>query len=179
MKYTFTKHTSSSSLTTTTKVEVTATGAVREVVKILDFRLIASWSERNKMTIVPFNKCHDSSLNTKVGQKRLQKVFHGCSVVCTSKAYHTTNAVKIRSFNQSIKCFDKNKLRPCNIREFKFVYNFITDDAANILGISWIDRITNVEVRTKTEQQTMVNILRKRRLRWRGHIIRMDHQRIP
>jgi len=32
----------------------------------------------------------------------------------------------------------------------------------NILGISWKDRITNVEVRTRTGQQTMDNILRER-----------------
>ena len=32
----------------------------------------------------------------------------------------------------------------------------------SILGISWKDRITNVEVRTRTGQQTMDNILRAR-----------------
>jgi len=39
--------------------------------------------------------------------------------------------------------------------------------------------ITNVEVRTRTEQQTIDNMLRERRLRWLGHVFRMDHQRIP
>ena len=48
-----------------------------------------------------------------------------------------------------------------------------------MLGISWKDRITNVEVRTRTGQQTMDNILTERRLRWLGHVLRMDHQRIP
>ena len=44
----------------------------------------------------------------------------------------------------------------------------------------WLkDRITNVEVRARTGQQTMDNILRERRLRWLGHVFRMDHQRIP
>jgi len=45
----------------------------------------------------------------------------------------------------------------------------------NILGISWKDGITNVEVRTRTGQQTMDNILRERRLRWLGHVLRMNH----
>ena len=49
----------------------------------------------------------------------------------------------------------------------------------SILGILWKDRITNVAVRTRTGQQTMDNILRERRLRWLGHVFRMDHQRIP
>ena len=47
------------------------------------------------------------------------------------------------------------------------------------LGISWKDRITNVEVRARTGQQTMDNILRERRLRCLGHVFCMDHQRIP
>ena len=34
-------------------------------------------------------------------------------------------------------------------------------------------------VQTRTGQQTMDNILRERRLRWRGHVFRMDHQRVP
>jgi len=32
----------------------------------------------------------------------------------------------------------------------------------SILGMSWKDRITNVEVRARTGQQTMDNILRER-----------------
>jgi len=32
---------------------------------------------------------------------------------------------------------------------------------------------------TRTGQHSMDDILRERRLRWLGHVIRMDHQRIP
>jgi len=49
----------------------------------------------------------------------------------------------------------------------------------SMLGISWKDRITNIDVITRTGQETMDNILRERRLRWLGHVLRMDHQRIP
>jgi len=45
----------------------------------------------------------------------------------------------------------------------------------SILGISWKDRVTNVEVRARTGQQTMDNILRERRLRWLGHLITRAH----
>ena len=47
----------------------------------------------------------------------------------------------------------------------------------SIQGISWKDRITNVEVRARTGQQTMDNILRERRLRWLGHVFRMDYSK--
>ena len=46
------------------------------------------------------------------------------------------------------------------------------------LGISWKDRVTNEEVTVRTGQHSMDDILSERRLRWLGHVIRMDHQRI-
>jgi len=49
----------------------------------------------------------------------------------------------------------------------------------SILGICWKDRVTNEEVRVRTGQHSMDDILSERRLRWLGHVIRMDHQRIP
>jgi len=53
-----------------------------------------------------------------------------------------------------------------------------SDAARGILGISWKDRITNEKVRVRTGQHSMDDILSERRLRWLGHVIRMDHQRI-
>jgi len=47
------------------------------------------------------------------------------------------------------------------------------------LGISWKDRATNEEVRVRTGQRSMDDILSERSLHWLGHVIRMDHQRIP
>jgi len=49
----------------------------------------------------------------------------------------------------------------------------------SILGISWKGRITNEEIRARTGQCSMDDILSERRLRRVGHVIRMDHQRIP
>jgi len=49
----------------------------------------------------------------------------------------------------------------------------------SILGISCKDRVTNEEVRARTGQYSMDDMLSERRLRWLGHVIRMDHQRIP
>jgi len=41
----------------------------------------------------------------------------------------------------------------------------------NVVGISWKDRTTNVEVRARTGQQATDNIQRKRRLSWLGHVM--------
>jgi len=47
------------------------------------------------------------------------------------------------------------------------------------LGISWKDKVTNVEVRAKTGHQSMENTLREIRLRCLGHVFRVDHRCIP
>jgi len=47
------------------------------------------------------------------------------------------------------------------------------------LGVSWKDKITNEEVRVRTGQHSIENIISERRLRWVGHLTWMDHQRIP
>ena len=48
-----------------------------------------------------------------------------------------------------------------------------------ILGITWSDRVTNNEVLERAKIPSMVTLLRQRRLRWLGHVCRMDEGRIP
>lgn len=48
-----------------------------------------------------------------------------------------------------------------------------------ILGITWRDRITNVEVLRRTGLPTLFYMLKLRRLRWLGHVFRMEDGRIP
>jgi len=49
----------------------------------------------------------------------------------------------------------------------------------NILRVSWKDHITNIEIRTRSGMRTIEAILRERRLRWFGHVVRMNNQRPP
>ena len=46
-----------------------------------------------------------------------------------------------------------------------------------ILCVSWLDKITNKIIRETTGQEDMENIIRKRRLRFMGHIVHMDEGR--
>ena len=39
-----------------------------------------------------------------------------------------------------------------------------------ILGITWRDKVTNEEIRKRTGQSLLVNVIRERRLRWLGHV---------
>ena len=48
-----------------------------------------------------------------------------------------------------------------------------------ILHISWSDHITNKQVLERAGVSTMYTLLKQRRLRWLGHISRMEDGRIP
>ena len=48
-----------------------------------------------------------------------------------------------------------------------------------ILGISWLDKVTNADVLSRAGLPSVYTVLRKRRLRWLGHVRRMDDGRIP
>ena len=48
-----------------------------------------------------------------------------------------------------------------------------------ILDISWQDKVTNADVLSRVDLPSMYTLLRKRRLRWLGHVRRMQDGRIP
>ena len=48
-----------------------------------------------------------------------------------------------------------------------------------ILRIRWKEMISNEEVRARSGQMKLVITLKQRRLRWLGHVHRMDAERIP
>ena len=48
-----------------------------------------------------------------------------------------------------------------------------------LLGITWQDRVSNASVSAQTGMSSMLAILSQRRLRWLGHVCRMDDGRIP
>ena len=74
-------------------------------------------------------------------------------------------------------CADQ-KHGPCT-RQEKRLDVFHLRCLRKILGITWSDRITNTEILEQVNLQSMTTILCKRRLRWLGHVRRMDDTRIP
>ncbi|XP_062574231.1 uncharacterized protein LOC134236070 [Saccostrea cucullata] len=48
-----------------------------------------------------------------------------------------------------------------------------------ILGISWQDHVTNKDVLRQSGLPSLFALLSQRRLRWLGHVSRMDNGRIP
>ena len=48
-----------------------------------------------------------------------------------------------------------------------------------ILRISYKDHITNESIRQRTQQPLISDIIKKRRMKWAGHVLRMDENRNP
>ena len=48
-----------------------------------------------------------------------------------------------------------------------------------ILGVTYLDRVTNDAVLMRTEQTNLSKIIQRRRLRWFGHVARMNETRFP
>ena len=48
-----------------------------------------------------------------------------------------------------------------------------------ILRISYIEHITNEEIRKRTQQQLVSEVIKKRRMKWAGYVLRMDENRNP
>jgi len=53
------------------------------------------------------------------------------------------------------------------------------NEFCNFLDITWRDKVTNEEVRKRTGQEHLEKVIRERRMRWLGHVMRMDEVRIP
>ena len=48
-----------------------------------------------------------------------------------------------------------------------------------ILNIMWYDHISEIELRSRTGQQSVVGVIKMRRWRWYGHVLRMQDDRLP
>ena len=48
-----------------------------------------------------------------------------------------------------------------------------------ILGLTWEDKVTNEDVLTRADIPSMATILKQKRMRWLGHVHRMEGTRIP
>ena len=45
------------------------------------------------------------------------------------------------------------------------------------MGITWRDKVRNEYIRKKTGSRKLEDIIKERRLRWLGHVLRLDNSR--
>ena len=64
-------------------------------------------------------------------------------------------------------------------RQVKLLEQFHMKSLRKLLGVTWRDRVSNLEVLRRTSCVPLENILHRNKLRWVGHVIRMDDIRLP
>jgi len=48
-----------------------------------------------------------------------------------------------------------------------------------MMSISWKDKVSNERIRVQTQLEKIDLIMKERRLRWLGHVLQMDDNRLP
>ena len=56
---------------------------------------------------------------------------------------------------------------------------FIKTKVTAVARIRWFHKVTNYEVLSRCKINSLESIIDKAKLRWTGHVIRMEHTRIP
>lgn len=64
-------------------------------------------------------------------------------------------------------------------RQVKLLEQFHMKSLRKLLGVTWRDRVSNLEVLRRTRCVSLENVLNRNKLRWVGHVIRMDDVRLP
>ncbi len=92
-----------------------------------------------------------------------------------------TVKTKIRIFNAFVmsRLMYGAELWNVSAREEKRLEAFHTWCLRRILRVSWMEKVRNEEIRRRCGQSTLESQLRKRRLRWLGHVQRMGEERLP
>ena len=71
------------------------------------------------------------------------------------------------------------KLGAVTASQLKRLQSFVMKYLRIILSVSVQDKVRNTEIRAKAGMETVKSMIRRRRLRWLEHLVRMDHLRVP
>ena len=96
--------------------------------------------------------------NTKLTEHTKVKVYGACVLSTLLYASETW----------TLMAYQENRLHVFHMRCLR-----------KILGITWEDKVTNEDVLTRAGTSSMTTILKQKRLRWLGHVHRMEDTRIP
>ena len=107
-----------------------------------------------------------------VMSKLHQRVWNNLSLTVKTKL-HVCQACVLSTLLYSSKAWT-----PC-VRQERRLNSFYLRCLRRTLHIRWQDRVTDVEVLQQAGMTSMMSILHERRLRWLGHVCRMEPGRIP
>jgi len=110
----------------------------------------------------------DQEVNVRIG--KAAGVFSKLGKLCNSKKISLL--VKTRLYEALVlsTLFNSAELWPVSVTQMKKLEAAHHRWQQSILGISWKDKVTNKKVREATALPKLEDIIRRRRLRWLGHL---------
>ncbi|XP_029938455.1 NLR family CARD domain-containing protein 3-like [Salarias fasciatus] len=129
-------------------------------------------------SIISSNLSHDAELDTRIGKAstvmaRLAKRVWDNSMLTTNTKIKVYQACVLSTLLYGSETWT---LYSCQERRLNAFHQRCL---RRLLGISWQDRVSNIDVLARAEVPSMFAILTQRRLRWLGHVTRMNNGRIP
>ena len=64
-------------------------------------------------------------------------------------------------------------------QQVKKLHAFMMRHLRSIMGITWMDKVTNKEIHERTGLPSMEDLLIRKNIRWTGHLTRMSPDRLP
>uniref|UniRef100_K7E252 RNA-directed DNA polymerase n=1 Tax=Monodelphis domestica TaxID=13616 RepID=K7E252_MONDO len=125
---------------------------------------------------------NDGSLDHEINT-RIQKASQALGRLCSKVLQHSgvITATKLKVYNAVVL---SSLLHGCETwtlyrKHMKQLEQFHQCSLRSIMRIRWQDRITNQDVLDRANSTSIEVMVLRTQLRWSGHVIRMDPQRIP
>ena len=127
-------------------------------------------------SIVDIRGGTEADVNTRISKARAS--FHISRNVWKSRVIGKTT--KIRVFNTNVKSvlLYGAETWPINNTTLKRIQTFVNQCLRNILGIQWMDKISNKDLWKRTNQVQIDTDILKRRRGWLGHTLRKPNTNI-
>jgi len=146
---------------------VMAEGAEVEVVE--DFCYLGNYTSNN-------GNCN-KECSTRIG--KASSVFGRLKNIWRNK--NISLAIKVRLYESLVlsTLLYSSELWPLSVTQTKKLEAAHHKFQRRLLGISWKDKVKDNDIRKKTGLRKLKDIIKERRLRWLGHVLRMEDSRTP
>jgi len=119
----------------------------------------------------------DKDCQTRIG--KASSVFGRLKLIWKNRHISTTLTVRLyESLVMSTMLYGA-ELLPLTVAKKKTLEATHHKFQRRILGISWKDKVSNERVRAQIQLEKINLIIKERRLRWLGHVLQMDDNRLP
>ena len=141
----------------------------KSVEQVQEFKYLGSWIENTRYVTFEIKR--------RIGQA--SGAFNRLTPIWRSNKYSLR--LKLRLFNSNVLSILKYTSECWKLHQQleKRILGFENICLRRILKISWQQKITNREIRLKTNQLIVTEVLKKRRWTYLGHVLRMPEDRLP